>query len=193
MMIFSLSPVGLQSMLDTCHRNTTEDRYRYNATKCRVIVYNESRTDYKLSQRRWTMGESEVSESTTYTHLGVPCGTYHQLVAENANPKETQSPFRGILSLVENKRHLKNRHSLLYHWNSTRVLHIFFLASYLYFIPFRMPQSLRISPQKKSKPHFLYVPKETLFQGKLSLIANEIVALYYTPGIGPGCYSFLTS
>jgi len=79
MMFFSMSPVGLQSMLDTCHRNTTEDRYRYNATKCRVIVYNESRTDYKLSKRRWTMGESEVSYSTTYTHLGVPCDKYHQL------------------------------------------------------------------------------------------------------------------
>ena len=25
------------------------------------------------------MGESEVSESTTYTHLGVPCDKYHQL------------------------------------------------------------------------------------------------------------------
>jgi len=41
MMLFSLSPVGLQSMLDTCQENTTEDRYRYNATKYRVIFYNE--------------------------------------------------------------------------------------------------------------------------------------------------------
>jgi len=54
-----------------------------------------------------------------------------------------------------------------------------------------------VTPKENQAPFLICLsPKETLFQGKLSLVANKqikgtnkIIALYYTPGIAPGAYS----
>ena len=79
MMLFSLSPHGLQSMIDICNKNATKDRYHYNATKCNVIVFNESKTKFNSSNRIWNLGELNIEETTSYTHLGILCDKYHDL------------------------------------------------------------------------------------------------------------------
>ena len=73
MMLFSLSPHGLQSMIDICNKNATEDRHHYNAAKCNVIVYNELKTNFNSSNRTWNIGELNIEETTSYTHLGILC------------------------------------------------------------------------------------------------------------------------
>ena len=50
--------------------------YLYNALKCLVIVFNESKNAYQQANRTWMLGSDQVNEGTEYVHLGVRCDKY---------------------------------------------------------------------------------------------------------------------
>ncbi|KAH3896744.1 hypothetical protein DPMN_020924 [Dreissena polymorpha] len=45
--------------------------YLYKASKCKVVVYNETPIRYKSLSRIWHLGQKVVGEATTNVQLGV--------------------------------------------------------------------------------------------------------------------------
>ncbi|MES9884072.1 MAG: reverse transcriptase family protein [Sedimenticola sp.] len=76
MVLVSYSKSGLQHMMDICYRYSCKWRYKYNGSKCSVIVFHESKNDYVTSNRQWNLGNDSVEEAVNYTHLGIICNKY---------------------------------------------------------------------------------------------------------------------
>ncbi|MEW8545933.1 MAG: reverse transcriptase family protein, partial [Candidatus Thiodiazotropha sp.] len=73
MMLISLTRYGLQELMNICYRYSQLWRYSYNALKCAVLVFNESKPAFRRSNRQWTLGPNQVLERTSYIHLGIEC------------------------------------------------------------------------------------------------------------------------
>lgn len=76
MVLVSYSKNGLQTMIDMCYMYSCKWRYKYNSSKCKVIVFNESKVDYITRNRTWHLGNNELEECENYTHLGIICSKY---------------------------------------------------------------------------------------------------------------------
>ncbi|MCG7892042.1 MAG: reverse transcriptase family protein, partial [Candidatus Thiodiazotropha endolucinida] len=79
MFLASLSKYGLSSLLDICQDYYTRWRLKCNASKCSVIVFNESKADYKKTLRTWKIGPDVINEAEEYRHLGIVCNKYSML------------------------------------------------------------------------------------------------------------------
>ena len=76
MLLGSYSKVGLDKIMNICFGYSVKWRYLYNALKCLVIVFNESKNAYQHANRTWMLGSDQVNEDTEYVHLGVRCDKY---------------------------------------------------------------------------------------------------------------------
>jgi hypothetical protein len=70
MLLLSLTPGGLQSLIDICYENSCKERYLYNPSKCKIVIYNES-TSNKLTNVKWNLGSEQLEIAPKYLHLGV--------------------------------------------------------------------------------------------------------------------------
>ena len=68
--LIATDPVKLQILLNIAYRHSMIWRYRYNATKSKVMVYGA-----KGNQDRWTLGDDVLEVVEEYTHLGVLMST----------------------------------------------------------------------------------------------------------------------
>ena len=66
MLLMSLSKFGLDRMLNICFTKSCKWRIEYQPPKCTVVVYNESESDYRRSNRVWKMGEANIEEGKSY-------------------------------------------------------------------------------------------------------------------------------
>ena len=64
--LISCNPETLQRLLDITYQHSCLWRYRYNAKKCKILVYGRRNCEH-----RWRLGEEELEVATEYTHLGV--------------------------------------------------------------------------------------------------------------------------
>ena len=76
MVLVALSKAKLDDMLTQCYFYSCKWRYEYNASKCSVVVFNESRHPFRRSNRVWFLGNEPLSETESYTHLGVTLNKY---------------------------------------------------------------------------------------------------------------------
>lgn len=79
MLIASFSKVGLDKMINLCYEYACKWRFQYQASKCSVIVFNESKNSYENSMRVWKLGTEDILESYLYKHLGIWCEKYSSL------------------------------------------------------------------------------------------------------------------
>ena len=79
MLLMSLSKLGLDQMLNICFNNSCKWRIEYQPPKCTVVVYNESESDFRRSNRVWKLGEAAIEEGTSYKHLGIHCDKFLSL------------------------------------------------------------------------------------------------------------------
>lgn len=93
MLLQSLTKLGLQVLIDICVRYFQIWRLEYNVLKCAVLVCNESETQFKRSKRRWKLGDDDLLETDTYTHLGIRCNKKMDM---RANIVESASKIRRI-------------------------------------------------------------------------------------------------
>ncbi len=104
MILISFSRNGLLNMMNTCYRYSQKWRYTYNSTKCNVIVFNESKSDYTNSNRSWSLGEEIVHECEQYTHLGIICNKYMNLYINASEASNTvRGTFLGLIHSGINK------------------------------------------------------------------------------------------
>ena len=89
MLLMSLSKFGLDQMLNICFTNPCKWRIEYQPPKRTVVVYNESESDYRRSNRIWKMGEANIKEGKSYKHLGIPCDKF-LLLDENVTSATTK-------------------------------------------------------------------------------------------------------
>ncbi|MES9903946.1 MAG: reverse transcriptase family protein [Sedimenticola sp.] len=101
--LMSLSKHGLDNMLEICRNYSATWRFRYNAGKCAVIVFGESRQKYSKHKRSWNYGSTTISETTEYKHLGIMQSKYSTRPG-NINTV-TQSARGTLLSLVNTGLH----------------------------------------------------------------------------------------
>jgi hypothetical protein len=73
MYLVSFSKGGMDKMLDICNEYSRQWRYRYNAGKCGIIVFNE---DEGSEDRTFFIGRERINEVEYYTHLGIECDKY---------------------------------------------------------------------------------------------------------------------
>ena len=73
MLLQSLTKVGLQMLINICVRYFHRWRLDYNVLKCAIIVFNELISAYRRVQRKWFLGNEELQETDSYTHLGIVC------------------------------------------------------------------------------------------------------------------------
>ena len=98
MCLVAYSKSSLDQMLNICHNYSRQWRYDYNASKCAVIVFNESARDYKYQNRIWRLGNELIPETTEYTHLGIALNKYMNISSciTNANSKLRSTFFSTI-------------------------------------------------------------------------------------------------
>ena len=73
MLLLSLSRNSLQIMLNECYRYSCMWRYQYNASKCAVVIFDNSKSKAKKYRKDLNLGTSPLAESDNYKHLGVIC------------------------------------------------------------------------------------------------------------------------
>ena len=81
--LISTDPVEMQRLLDIAYRHSCLWRYRYNAAKCKVLVYG--RRQYTGI---WKLGDEIVEGALEYTHLGIimaPRGAPRRRIEEAMN------------------------------------------------------------------------------------------------------------
>jgi hypothetical protein len=73
MLLLSLTPEGLQSLIDLCYNNSKKEKYAYNPSKCKVVVYNENNANNALGNnaKQWNLGENMLDKTSSYNHLGI--------------------------------------------------------------------------------------------------------------------------
>ena len=71
--LISLTPVGLQAMMDISYQYGSRWRSTYNSTKSKVIVYGESKWKKQIQQkqRKWFLGHEIVHEYSSVKHVGI--------------------------------------------------------------------------------------------------------------------------
>ena len=71
--IFSLTPVGLQVLIEIVYKYSCNWRFMHNVTKTKIMVFGESKGHFqKLSpSRQWYLGKSAISQVCSYKHLGI--------------------------------------------------------------------------------------------------------------------------
>ena len=94
MVLVSYSKYGMDQLLNICFEYSIKWKYRYNNRKCSVVVYNESKSEYQRSSRKWMLGHNSVDESTKYKHLGFCCDKYLSL---DENIKDASNKIKGTL------------------------------------------------------------------------------------------------
>ena len=65
--LVSTDPTELQRLLNIAHQHSCLWRYRYNAAKCKILIYGRAR-DTDIS---WKLGNEQLEVTDQYTHLGV--------------------------------------------------------------------------------------------------------------------------
>ncbi|XP_053398165.1 uncharacterized protein LOC128556626 [Mercenaria mercenaria] len=75
MLLVSFSKYGMDSMLDICYNYARKWRYRYNANKCGIMVFNNN-TNCVDSVQSFTLGRETIQEVECYTHLGLITDTF---------------------------------------------------------------------------------------------------------------------
>ncbi|MES9879941.1 MAG: reverse transcriptase family protein [Sedimenticola sp.] len=110
MVLISFSKTGLSNLMDMCYEYSQQWRYEFNASKCSVVVFNESENDYLTSNRQWHLGNATVEESRNYTHLGISIGVNMSL---DTNIKEAVRKLKGsFLGIVNSGVHEHGLHPL---------------------------------------------------------------------------------
>lgn len=99
MILFSMSKYGLDQMLQICYEYSLKWRFEYNAKKCSVVVYNETKHEFDQSDRSWKLGDQTITEDIQYTHLGIICNKYCSL---NDNIHSASIKLRGTLLNISN-------------------------------------------------------------------------------------------
>lgn len=99
MLLASYSKTGLDKMMNICYGYSVKWRYLYNALKCLVIVFNESKNAFQQSSRIWMLGNEHVDEGTEYVHLGVRCDKYMSI---DENIKSATNKIRGTFLSLSN-------------------------------------------------------------------------------------------
>ena len=74
MMLVALSSTGINAMLDICNIYSKKWRYEYNASKCSVVVFNESAQ--KKETRCFKLGDNTINETMDYTQLAIICDPF---------------------------------------------------------------------------------------------------------------------
>ena len=69
MFLALLSKQGLDILL----KLSVKWRLLYNASKCLIIVFNESNIEYSRRVRQWKIGPDNIEEGEQYKHLGILC------------------------------------------------------------------------------------------------------------------------
>ena len=71
--LMSLSPKGLQAMMDRAHQYGRKWRLRFSSTKSKVVVFGETNYQHKRNKllRSWSMGDSATEEVDSYNHVGI--------------------------------------------------------------------------------------------------------------------------
>lgn len=64
----SLSPTGLQKMLNVAYRYSCSWRFSFNAQKSSVVRFGKGRPP---TQHAWKLGEEDISINDSYKHLGI--------------------------------------------------------------------------------------------------------------------------
>ena len=96
-------------MLQICNNYSCKWRFEYNASKCAVIVFNESKNDYSKQNRKWQMGNNLIMEGINYTHLGIILNKYFNI---NDNVQQACNKFRSTILSICNTGQF-NVHTLL--------------------------------------------------------------------------------
>ena len=73
LVLISLTPIGLQCMMNTAYCHSRKNRSKYNATKSHISVYGESKwvNKKRQKQRKWFLGGKQVQETNSVKHVGV--------------------------------------------------------------------------------------------------------------------------
>jgi len=74
MILMVYSSCALQRMIDICYQYSCKWRFEYNASKCAVIVFTKQRSNQP--KQSWSLGSAVITETSTYTHLGLLCDEY---------------------------------------------------------------------------------------------------------------------
>ena len=99
MLLLALSKFGLDNLMHICYSYLCLWRYDYSPPKSAVIVFNETKYQYKKHRRVWYLGPNEVVETENYKHLGVNCNKYSDL---SFNLKESVDKLKGtFMSLAK--------------------------------------------------------------------------------------------
>jgi hypothetical protein len=71
--LITLTPTGLQCMMDIAYCHSRKNRSKYNATKSMISVHGESKwvNKKRQKQRKWFLGGKQVQETTNVKHVGV--------------------------------------------------------------------------------------------------------------------------
>ena len=69
--LMSLCKRGLDSLMDICYTYSCKWRFKYNASKSVVIVFNESKSSFSKRTRSWNLGNEVVYESADTKHVGI--------------------------------------------------------------------------------------------------------------------------
>ena len=93
--MLTLSPHGLQYMLNTVFTYSSKWRYSLNASKSAIMVQGESTQKHKLlsKHRIWTIGGIAIPQVTEYRHVGV------DLTADLSTSSRTESCAKRLRSL----------------------------------------------------------------------------------------------
>ena len=99
MVLMSFSKFGFEQMLNICYNNSYKWHIEYKPPKCTVVVYNESESEFRRSNRVWQLGDAYIEEGTSYKHLGIQCGKYLSL---NENMKSSSAKLKNTLLSLAN-------------------------------------------------------------------------------------------
>ena len=72
MMTVALSATWINAMLNFCNSYSKNWRYEYNASKCSVVVVNESGQQKETRCLNYN-SDNIINETRDYTHLGIVC------------------------------------------------------------------------------------------------------------------------
>ena len=99
MLLLALSKFGLDNLMRIWYSYLRLWRYDYSPPKSTVIVFNETKYQYKKHRRVWYLGPNKIVEAENYKHLGVYCSKYSDL---SFNLKEYVDKLKGtFMSLAK--------------------------------------------------------------------------------------------
>ena len=99
MLLMSFSKFGLEQMLNICYNNSCKWHIEYQPPKCTILVYNESESELRSSNRVWQLGDAYIEEGTSYRHLGIQFDKYLSLYE---NVKSASDKLKSTLLSLAN-------------------------------------------------------------------------------------------